>query len=484
MKNLKYLSILAVIILCFTACRDKNEEIIEPPVVEEDIMPRPELRGVWMATTYEIDWPSGKHSEADQKQLYIDYLDKFVEANINAIFFQVRPNSDAFYDSPYESWSKWITGTAGQDPGYDVLQFLIDEAHARDIEFHAWINPYRIVMRDSKTDPFPALDPKINPAWVKDYDRIRMYNPALPEVQDRIVEIVNDILVKYDVDGIHMDDYFYPDPGYYSDLDDTAEHRIYGGQYATIDLFRFANVDKVVQRIHETVKQTKPDAVFSISPTANMDYNKTLYADVVKWYENEWVDILIPQVYSAIGLASNTSSFNRRVNDWNQYYKTKSVLVIGHYLSKVGNGEADQFSAQEIVEQFKIVRRQSGTRGSILYSAKCFLDNSGHGNLNVIDILKSEVFNNPAVRPFAGRATLDAPAPATGVAVNGSTLTWTAASGLSSVVYVIPTGETKAQVAAITTANTHAISTNGKYFVTTVNKDNVESEKSATVAYE
>ncbi|MDR2650878.1 MAG: family 10 glycosylhydrolase [Prevotellaceae bacterium] len=482
-KKIKYLAILAIIMLPFVSCSD-DKPVVESPIEEESIMPKPELRGVWMATTSEIDWPLGKHDAEEQKQLYIDYLDKFVEANINAIFFQVRPNADAFYDSPYESWSRWITGTAGQDPGYDVLKFIIDEAHERNIEFHAWINPYRISMRANKDATFPVLDPKIDPALIKDYDQIRIYNPALPEVQDRIVNIVKDILNKYDVDGIHMDDYFYPDPGYYSNLNDTAEYRIYGSEYATIESFRFANVDKVVKRIHETVKDVKPGAVFSISPTSSISYNRSLYADVVAWYENQWIDILIPQVYSAIGALTNTSSFNRLVNDWNQYYKTKVTLMIGHYLSRVGDGSSSQFtSAQEIVDQFNIVRRQSGTRGSLLYSAKCFFDNDGHGKLGVIDALKTDVFQNPAVRPFTGRKTEAEPAPATNVILNGTTLTWNVSSGLTSVVYLIPEEQPKAQIAIITQSNTYQISVKGKYFVTTVNRDNVESEISNEVEY-
>jgi uncharacterized lipoprotein YddW (UPF0748 family) len=482
-KKLKYLTILAIIMLPVIACND-DKPVVEPTITEESIMPKPELRGIWMATAWEIDWPLGKHNADEQKQLYIDYLDKFVETNINAIFFQVRPMADAFYDSPYESWSKSITGTAGQDPGYDVLKFVIDEAHARNIELHAWINPYRIATRADKDVAFATLDPKIDPALVKDYDKIRIYNPALPEVQDRIVNIVKDILDKYDVDGIHMDDYFYPSTGDYSNLNDTAEYRIYGSEYATIDSFRFANVDKVVKRIHETVKQVKPGAIFSISPISSIDDNKALYANIVKWYENQWTDVFIPQVYSATGALTVASSFNRRVNDWNQYYKTKVALMIGHYLSRVGDSTSNQFtSAQEIVDQVTIARRQSGVKGSLLYSAKCFFDNNGHGNLGVIDILKTDVFKNPAVRPFIGRNTEAAPTPPTNVVLNGTTLTWNVSPGLTSVVYLIPENETKAQIAIITASSAYQISVKGKYFVTAVNKDNVESEISNEVAY-
>jgi uncharacterized lipoprotein YddW (UPF0748 family) len=487
-KKIKYLAILTIIILPFMACSDdKSETVFESPVViaEESIMPKPELRGVWMATTSEIDWPLGKHNAAEQKQLYIDYLDKFVETNINAIFFQVRPNADAFYDSPYESWSKWITGTAGQDPGYDVLQFVIDEAHARNIQFHAWINPYRISTRTGSGVAFPALDPKIDPAWIKDYDIIRIYNPALPEVQQRLADIVKDLITKYDVDGIHMDDYFYPDIGDTAKLNDRDEFELYGSGFSTIADFRIDNINKIVKKIHETIVATKPGVIFSISPTSSINYNKTtLFADVEKWYNEEWVDVLIPQVYSAIGLGlASTSSFHRLVNDWNQHYKAKTVLLIGHYLSRVGDGTTTQFtSAQEIAEQIAIVRRQSGTKGSLLYSAKCFFDNEGHGKLGVIDVLK-DLFKKPVILPFMGRKTMEDPAPPTNVILNGTTLTWNVSSGLTSVVYLIPEGQTKAQIATIIQSNTYQISVKGKYFVTTVNRDNVESEISNEVEY-
>ncbi|MDR2065806.1 MAG: family 10 glycosylhydrolase [Prevotellaceae bacterium] len=486
-NKIKYLSILALMPL-FAACSDeKSEMTFESPIViaEESIMPKPELRGVWMATTYEIDWPLGKHDADEQKQLYIDYLDKFVETNINAIFFQVRPNADAFYDSPYESWSKSITGTAGQDPGYDVLQFIIDEAHARNIQFHAWINPYRISTRTGSGVAFPDLDPKIDSAWIKDYDVIRIYNPALPEVQQRLADIVKDIITKYDVDGIHMDDYFYPDIGDIKKLNDSVEFGIYGSEFSSIEDFRIDNVNKTVEKIHETIVTTKPGVIFSISPTSSINYNiKTLFADVEKWYSEGWVDALIPQIYSAIdNLINSTTSFHWLADYWNQHYKQKTVLLVGHYLSRVGDGTGSQFtSAQEIVDQFAIVRRLSGTKGSVLYSAKCFFDNNGHGKLGVIDVLK-ELFKKPVILPFMGRKTMEDPTPPANVVLNGTTLTWTAAPELKSVVYLIPENETKAQIAAITESNTYQISVKGKYFVTTVNKDNVESEISNEVAY-
>lgn len=158
-----------------------------------------------MATVWELDWPMGAHDAASQKKKYTDYLDLFEKCGINAVYFQIRSKADAYYESQYEPWSKTITGEPGKNPGYDVLKFLIDETHARGMQFHAWINPYRVETRGSASAEFPALDPKIPASMVKDYNKIRVYNPALPEVQDRIAAIVKEIITKYDVDGLHID---------------------------------------------------------------------------------------------------------------------------------------------------------------------------------------------------------------------------------------------------------------------------------------
>ncbi len=236
-------------ILILSSCNKDNEaDGGEIPPSSSLTLAKKEMRGVWMATVWELDWPQSVYDKEAQKKQYTDYLDTFVACNVNTVFVQVRPTADAFYDSPYESWSKSITGVAGKDPGYDVLGFMIGEAHQRGLEFHAWINPYRIATRAQTSASFPELDPKMDVAWIKEYDLIRMYNPALPEVQDRIADIVKDIITKYNVDGIHFDDYFYPDPASYSSLDDTDEYMMYGTEYATIEDFRRGNVDKVVKK--------------------------------------------------------------------------------------------------------------------------------------------------------------------------------------------------------------------------------------------
>jgi uncharacterized lipoprotein YddW (UPF0748 family) len=448
-----------------------------PPVEEEDALPPKEMRAVWIATESSIDWPRST-AMAAQKKEYTDYLDKFVELNINTVFVQVRPRADAFYNSPYESWSRFITGTAGKDPGYDVLQFFIDEAHARNLEFHAWLNPFRIDTRASKTGAYIALDPKIPKEWVKDYDRWRIYNPALPDVQQRVADIVKHMITNYDVDGIHFDDYFYPDPGYYAStgVDDAEEYARYGTEYATVQDFRFGNVNTVVQKIQKTIADNKPGVVFSISPTSNVNYNKSLYADVEKWCKEGWIDVVIPQIYQQTGSAQN--EFNYFVDYW-PHSSFQVVPMIGYAIHKFGDPAAGaKFqNPSELVEQFRLAGLQKKIQGSVLYNTSSVVANK----VGVTDALKN-IYKYPAVRPFLGRKTLSDPKTPDNVALNGATLSWNA-YGLQAVVYVTPENATEPHVVTITSASSYRVSEKGQYVVTAVNKDNNESRISSPVTY-
>ena len=449
-----------------------------PPSPSVITLAKKEMRAVWMATVWEIDWPQGLYSEAAQKKKYTDYLDKFVECNVNAVFVQIRPTADAFYNSSYESWSKSITGVAGKDPGYDVLAFMIAEAHARNLEFHAWMNPYRISTRSNASSAFPALDPKIPSELVKDYNTIRIYNPALPEVQDRLVSIVKDLISKYDVDGVHFDDYFYPDPASYTTPDDAAEYAKYGAGYTSVEAFRRGNVDKVIQKIYNTVVSEKPGVIFSISPTANNEYNyNSLYADVTKWCQEGWMDVVIPQIYVATG--STSSSFNNRVAWWPQF-SYKAVPMVGYALYKFGDATAGALfqTTAELENQFKLAHAQSKIMGSVMYSATYFNSNP----LGIINILKSQIYPNPAVRPFLGRKTAADPTPVSGVSLSGSILKWNTGNELRTVIYKLDANK-KGSVVAITSAKEYTLPSRGTYCLTTVNKDNAESAVSEVITY-
>lgn len=487
-KDLRYLLMMVIIVLA-AACSSGDDDDDgngngngnggDPDPGETEItLQKKEMRAVWIASVWSLDWPQSVFDEAAQKKKYTDYLDKFVANNINAVFMQIRPNADAFYNSPYEPWSKWITGVAGKDPGYDVLKFMVDEAHKRDLEFHAWMNPYRIATRSSEGESYPALDSKINPAWVKNLSKIQIYNPALPEVQDRIADIVKDVITKYDVDGIHFDDYFYPDPGSYTTLDDQADFTKYGTGYSNIIEFRKGNVDKVVKKVYDVIVATKPGVVFSISPTANNEYNlNSLYANVNKWCQEGIVDIIIPQLYVATG--TGNYSFNNYISWWPSY-SNKAVLMIGYGLYKFGDPDAGaNFQrTSELVEQFRLANLQSKVQGSVMYSAQYFNLNK----LGIIDVLKRDIYKTPSVIPFAGRKTVGDPAKPTNISVTSGMLKWNANANLRTVIYKVE--NKKGTVVAVTSDTEYTLTAKGDYCLTTINIDNVESAMSDVVKYE
>lgn len=480
MKKIIRYSLAAILVFCLHACRkdDPTPPPTTPPVgTDEPIYPKKEMRAVWMATVFGLDWPEAKYTVAAQKKHYTDYLDKFKELNINAVFVQVKGMGDAFYNSPYEPWSAAITGTRGTDPGYDVLQFMIEEAHARGMEFHAWMNPYRIATRSSVSTSYPALHPSVKPEWVVSHEKIQIYNPALPEVRQRLADIVKDVITKYDVDGIHFDDYFYPDPSSAGQMvSDDADYQQYGAGIATKEDFRRSNVDKAIKGVYDVIVATKPQVVFSVSPAPDPDYNyKTLYADVKKWNEQGWLDVVIPQLYQEIGNRFN--DFQTRLNWWSQY-NYKAALMVGHGYYKFGDGTSPAAfqSTAELEKQFEMTRRNKKVVGNLLYSAKYI-------PLNRIGITNklADLFKNPSVIPFLGRSVAPAPATPTNVSITGNTLKWNTTGNVRSVVYYFADLKKEGVVVAVTNANELPVTAAGHYSVSTINVDNLESKPSAVV---
>lgn len=483
MKRLKYLVLIifaASIASCSKENNDNDNDIIPPAGENTSVtLPQKELRGVWVATVWGIDWPMGESNAAAQKQKYIDYLDLMVENRMNAIFFQVRGMADPFYDSQYESWSKTITGTAGVKPSYDVMEFLIEEAHKRNIQFHAWLNPYRISTRADKNSSFVPLDPKIPSELTKDYEKIRIYNPALPEVQTRIAQIVKEIITEYDVDGIHLDDYFYPSLEASEKMNDEAEYEKYGkGNFSNIDDFRRNNVNVVIQNIQKTIIETRPEVIFSVSPAANMESNyNTLFADVKKWAKEGWVDVVIPQLYFATG--AGESSFNQRLNLWSQYTYDNHLLV-GYGIYKFGDPSygSNYQTSEDLQKQFDFAKKKPKVKGSVLYSAKYLVEN----RVGIMDVIRN-VYSQPVLLPYLGRTAAEKPDTPANVSVSGNKLSW---SGVQAAYYAVykdnGTGQT-ATLVGTTRETTFQLKEKGTYFVTALDRKNAESDISASVIY-
>lgn len=468
------LILLLAVMLVINACKknsvDPKPDPPKPPTpgAEGPVYPKKEMRAVWMATVWGLDWPQSAYNPTSQKQQYIAYLEKMKALNMNAIYFQVKGMGDAFYNSSYEPWSSSITGTRGQDPGYDVLKFMIDEAHARDIEFHAWMNPYRVATRSGISSSFPALHPAVKPEWVVDFPTIRIYNPALPEVRQRLVDIVKETITKYDVDGIHFDDYFYPEG---ETLNDQADYQKYGAGISSVQNFRRDNVDKAIKGVHDVILATKPAVVFSVSPAPEISKNyNSLYADVVKWNKEGWIDVVIPQLYQDIGNRYN--DFQLRLNEWSAN-SFKAALMIGHGFYRFGDPEAPSAfqSSGELEAQFNLTKKNPKVLGNVMYSAKYL-------NLNKIGITDklATLYKDPAVMPFVGRAVAPAPTAATNVRIENGELKWNASPNDRSVVYYFSDLKKEAKVLVITKANTISLTNNGYYAVSTLNADNQESK--------
>lgn len=474
-----YLIAVLFLSMVLNACKKDDNGIEpkpeEPPPVEEDglILPKKEMRAVWMTTAWGLDWPQSVHDAASQKQQYIDYLDKFESLNINAIFFQIKGMGDAFYDSSYEPWSVAITGTRGKDPGYDVLKFMIDEAHARGIEFHAWMNPYRIATRANAGSAYPALHPSVKPEWVLSFETIQIYNPAIPEVRQRLADIVKETITKYDVDGIHFDDYFYPEGQAFSDQ---ADYEEYGAGSNTIQDFRRSNVDKAIQAVHDVIVATKPGVVFSVSPAPDIAKNfNTLYADVKKWNQEGWIDVVIPQLYQEIGNQFN--DFQLRLSAWSQI-TYKAALMVGHGYYKFGDPAmpAAFQSSTELQRQIDLTRRNSKVLGNAMYSARYIHLNK----VGITDKLAS-LYDDQAVMPFLGREVAPAPAVATDVRIENGELKWNASGNGRFVVYHFADLKKEGKVLTITSDKNVPVSAAGFYSVSTLNSDNKESKPSEVV---
>lgn len=469
-KYLAFYSIAALFLIFLQACSPDDDfngpDSIDDYNADELDYPKKELRGAWMATIFELDWPQGQYDENSQKQLYKSYLDKFESLNLNAVFFQIRPEGDAFYDSDYEPWSKSITGTRGQDPGYDVLEFLIEETHKRGMEFHAWMNPYRIADEESGS----AIDEEL----IKDLGDVKIYNPALPEVRTQLSDIVSDLINDYAVDGLHFDDYFYPPDAEY---DDNAEYEEYGDEYSSIEDFRRGNVNKLIEHIYEVVKNEQPEVVFSIGPAPNQESNyKNLYADVKKWNQEGWLDIVIPQLYQEIGNQFNDFATNLEYWNANRY---EAELMIGLGIYKFGDPDMPSAfqSTDELEKQFSLMDDFKSVVGSLSYSARFLMENK----IGVVDKLES-IYENPAVIPFTGRSVAPDPEKPENVHNNGEVLKWTHNAN-KSVVYYFPNLDSEGEVHTITTENEATIKESGFYVVTALNAKHKESSPSEIFDY-
>lgn len=380
-----------------------------PPIARE-------LRAVWIATVDNIDWPSRQGlSTAEQQREMIAILDQLVELHMNAVIFQVRPAADALYDSRLEPWSEYLSGHMGRapQPYYDPLAFTVTEAHKRGLELHVWINPYR----SRFTMKRPASPNHIShayPALVHRYGPYEWMDPGEPLVRKRTEDVVLDLVRRYDIDGVHMDDYFYPYPETHRvrrkvkeiPFPDAATYKRYTRRGGTLsrDDWRRHNVDLLVKELYDGVHAVKPWVRFGVSPfgiwrpghpatVRGLDQYAVLYADAKKWLNEGWVDYMTPQLYWAADKPEQR--YDLLLRWWVGENLMGRHIWPGNYTGKVAFTNSSAWRTDEIVEQIRLTRAQPGATGNVHFSMKVFQQDPDH----LVERLESESYAAPALVP-------------------------------------------------------------------------------------
>jgi uncharacterized lipoprotein YddW (UPF0748 family) len=415
----------------------------QQPISQAEDQPRKrEFRGVWVATVGNIDWPMKADSNTQQQQKdLVTLIDAHSKQGLNAIFFQVRPAADAFYRKSREPWSRWLTGTQGAAPSgnFDPLAVAISEAHLMGMELHAWINPYRATTDASYTELSASHITNLKPDWFFIYDGKKNFNPGIPEVRDYIIQVVLDIVDNYAVDGIHMDDYFYPYPVTGQKINDTEAFRNYGKGFISIGDWRRSNVNTLVRRLNDSIHTHNSRLKFGISPSA-VWANKSqktagsvtrggssfleLYADSRRWAEEGWVDYIIPQLYRP--LDDPLVAFNTMV-DWWSVNTFGKHLYIGQGAYQAAEKKIKPFrSARQLPDQVRYLRKNVSVLGSVFFRSKPLLQNP----LGFSDSLKENFYRYPALPPVMLWRDSVAPYPPKNLSANTSNakilLSWSA----------------------------------------------------------
>lgn len=400
--------------------------------------PEREFRGVWIATVDNIDWPSRKNlSSAEQKAELIALLDRAAQLKLNAVIFQVRPQCDALYPSTLEPWSEFLTGAMGKapNPAWDPLATAVAEAHKRGLELHAWFNPYRALHPCAKSSVSPKHVSKAKPELVRSYGSYLWLDPGEPEVQAHSLAVVMDVVRRYDVDGIHFDDYFYPYPekdarGSDQEFPDESSWRKSGTQLSRDD-WRRENANEFIRKTYQAIKAEKPWVKFGISPFGiwrpgnppqikGFDQYGKLYADAHKWLVNGWADYFAPQLYWPIDPPAQ--SFPVLLNWWNNQNPKARHIWPGVAICKLSEG----WRSEEILRQLRLTEKQPVSSGHILYSMKHF---NRHPSLT--SALQSGPYRNAALIPAMPWLSDSTPKSPT-VSVSGSRaarISWTPAVG-------------------------------------------------------
>jgi uncharacterized lipoprotein YddW (UPF0748 family) len=383
-----------------------------------------EFRGVWVATVGNLDWPSRRTIPVQQQQAeLLRILDAAQEQGLNAVIFQIRPMADALYQSALEPWSEYLTGQPGRDPGWDPLAFAIEQAHNRGIELHAWFNPFRAGFVAARTTPAANHVRRRRPDLVRTYGTYYWMDPGEPDARTHSLDVIRDVVRRYDIDAVHVDDYFYP----YQERDsrnrlipfpDDASWAKYGQRTGmSRNDWRRANIDTFVEQMYATVKAEKPHVRVGISPfgiwrpghpstVRGLDSYNELYADSRKWLLNGWADYYAPQLYWRVNAPQQP--YVDLLQWWSEQNPHGRHLWAGNIPNSINPATERGWRATEILEQVRLTREHSGATGNVHFSITGLLRNPD----GLADAFRTRVYNSPALVPashWLGNGTPPAP---------------------------------------------------------------------------
>ncbi len=425
-----------------------------------------EHRAIWMTPFLDSNWPTAAITATNaqtQKNNLANRLDKFKDQNVNIIYYHVRSECDAMYNSAYEPWSKKAAGTRGTAPVFDPFQFLIDESHKRGIEVYAWVNPYRYSQDKANgySQGSHSLNYEVtNPDWLITGELSRTLNPGLEPVRQRIVDVCKDIITKYDVDGLVMDDYFYPNGGadYSVDANLYAAYKSSGG---TLDqtAWRCTNVNDMVRRVMEMIKSVKPYVCFGIAPAGkstppnieteygmepsgygDIQYN-TMCSDPLAWLKAGTIDYISPQVYWVQVYDGLTEWWRDAAYKFNRHLYVSTSLDPQYF----SVGGAATFVNETLFNRDVCRPNESGI---VFFQFAQFIASSERyngTNLTFANRMKADVWQTKALTPLRLWRNKKTPAMVSNVSLSGTTLTWNAVQGMRYTVYAVPSNITDAE---------------------------------------
>ena len=489
MKTLKNQTVILLLILLASFVCDASAQA------------KREFRGAW------IQCVNGQFlgmSTQTMQQTLTYQLDELKKDGVNAIIFQVRPECDALYQSSMEPWSRFMTGAQGKSPSpyWDPLAWMVEQCHKRGMELHAWINPYRAKTKTTKELASSHVAIR-HPEWVFSYDGQFILNPGIPECRDYICNVVADIVRRYDVDGLHMDDYFYPYPVAGQSIDDGRQFRSYNNGIKDIGDWRRYNVNVFIKQMYETIKSVKPWVKFGVAPfgiyrnkksspigsnTNGLQNYDDLYADVLLWVNNGWVDYNVPQLYWEIG--HKAADYETLIRWWNTH-AGKRHLYIGEDIERTTKkADLKNPNINQMPAKYRLHSEMNNVKGTVLWYAKAAVDNIGNYGM----VLRNSYWKNPALQPEMPFIDDKAPKKVRKMKVinteDGPVLFWTVPKGkgwkdeaVKYVVYRFGQGEQvntndPSKIVAITNNTFYNIKENGRavYVVTALDRMSNESK--------